>query len=433
MDGIPRGTLLAENVCMNFSRTFISNHTPLLAPALFALVGGVILFGCSSESISSADPPASASPEEEVEKEDEKVPSDPTRWVEGSSLRISRSAHTATLLKDGRVLIVGGERRDRTMNANTEFIDTKDGAVSAGPNTPLTLSNHGASLLPNGDVLVMGGGHSNSIGSPDGSEARAETFIYRVAKNDWEKAAPMSTPRSYFGLARLADGRVLVAGGAGSEHVTQFLPGSGANEELGKALSSVELFDPKTESWSSLPPLSEARFFAQALALPDGRVLVVGGSNEMQESFKTCELLDAKQEKWTPCKGQPATERFFHRLALLGDGRVVMAGGKHANVRFHTSVEVFDPVAETWSELTDLEESGTAIALTSLPSGRVLIAGGYACGIACAPLAFSGTIDGQGNVKRFDLKVARAQHSLTLLPDGRVVAAGGLIAKIAAP
>ena len=86
----------------------------------------------------------------------------------------------------------------------------------------------------------------------------------------------MATPRALAQVVMLADGRVLVAGGATGHGFTD-----------GEALRSTELYDPATDRGSPGSELVEARYGGHALALQDGSVLVLGGANDFNTEGDT--------------------------------------------------------------------------------------------------------------------------------------------------
>lgn len=173
---------------------------------------------------------------------------------------LSRVAHTATLLSNGNVLLVGGfynapidEVKIYNPSANT-LVDT--GTLRT------RRASHSATLLVNGTVLVAGGRDDTSYGGPPGL---ASAEIYNPATGNWSYTGNMQALRSEHSATRLADGSVLVAGGR------DYTP------NVGK-IASAELYDPATGLWVSTGSLNEPRS-GQAVLLNDGKVLFPGGSD----------------------------------------------------------------------------------------------------------------------------------------------------------
>jgi N-acetylneuraminic acid mutarotase len=131
-------------------------------------------------------------------------------WTRAADMAASRYHHTATLLPDGRVLVVGGEQRYaggtvKLLSGATVYDPTTNLWASAG-SLPYQLANQTATLMQNGRVLVVGGGDREP-----GFTARVE--IYNPARNRWTAVAPLPQPRAFATAALLPSGRVLVTGG----------------------------------------------------------------------------------------------------------------------------------------------------------------------------------------------------------------------------
>lgn len=159
--------------------------------------------------------------------------------------------------------------------------------------------------------------------------------------------------------AALPDGRVLIAGGA---------------DDL--ALRSAEIFDPATSSFGLVAGLTRyKRVGATAARLPDGRVLIAGGAGEILRT--DAEIFDPATETFTDASGEMTTGRINGIAAPLPDGRVLIAGGFAEGNALDTA-EVFDPTTETFTLLSAKmwSERSSAVAVP-LPSGTVLIAGGH--------------------------------------------------------
>lgn len=199
------------------------------------------------------------------------------KWTRAGSSNYLFSGSGVTELKNGNVLIAGGEACDEndvcTLDrgmvyhaASRKWTWTKQ--------MPYRSSGPSSTLLKNGSVLIDGGFQQNQdIGYSVRLLKEAE--IYHPATNSWTPTGKMVQARgpvsvSMFGRGQpgqsstlLTDGRVLVAGGASPDSV----------------LRSAELYDPATRRWSLGPKMPRARGDHAATLLPDGDVLLSGGVN----------------------------------------------------------------------------------------------------------------------------------------------------------
>ena len=163
---------------------------------------------------------------------------------------------------------------------------------------------------------------------------------------------------------RLADGRVLVCGG--------YIPG-------GSALESAEIYDPRKGKWSAAGSLREARYGHGLVLLNDGRALAAGGRNNTHgDSLSSVEIFDPKTGAWSEASSMRRARDSF-ALAVLPDGRVLAAGGYQAVSGRGTQIaaaEIFSPLSDAWSEVEPLDEPRVSPAFTTLPDGRIFLAGG---------------------------------------------------------
>lgn len=184
-------------------------------------------------------------------------------FTETGSLLMARVRHTASRLPDGRVLIAGGDASDPEITA--EIYDPISATFSvAGPMIGARM-DHTATVLPNGNVLLVGGR------DPSTGYALNSAEIFDVQVMRFVPAATMPEPRDSHVAALTPDGRVLVAGGEGIYPTRE--------------LRSAILYDPPTDRFLMAPSMSTARFQATAATLTNGQVLVVGGWGSEQRSF----------------------------------------------------------------------------------------------------------------------------------------------------
>lgn len=193
-------------------------------------------------------------------------------------------------------------------------------------------------------------------------------------------------------IVALPDGRVLVVGG---------WEGFGPSD-------SAELWDPASGTFSAAGTLQQPRNHATATLLHDGRVIVVGGYAGPYEyavnAVPTADLWDPENRSFSPT-GSLATARAGHDALLLADGRVVVTGRGPA--------EAWDPATGTFRSLGAVPQASP----TLLADGRILFVGGTSA-VVWDP---GGAIASESGA----LLSARTSHTATLLPDGRVLIIGG--------
>jgi hypothetical protein len=323
------------------------------------------------------------------------------------------SERRATLLADGRVLVVGGSARGDS--AAAEVYDPGSGTWSSTGSLGNARSDHTATLLDDGRVLVAGGLREGS----------AE--LYEPATGKSTPTGSMASPRMSATATRLADGRVLIAGGgAGSDLV---------------ATATAELYDPATGTFTPTGSMTEARLSHGATLLADGRVLVVGGLAEtFGSAVATAELYDPTTGTWDRT-GSPSVTGRTVQTVLLPDGRVLLAGGSTGSEDAKdapealSALELYVPDSGTFVPAASMTAGRVAPSLTLLSDGRVLIAGGMTSeGVALIdrlwrlPVLRSAEIyDPRTDsvVETGSLVTERTGQTAMLLPDGDVLVVGG--------
>jgi hypothetical protein len=266
--------------------------------------------------------------------------------------------------------------------------------------------DHTATLLSDGRVLIAGGQDANVA-------IVASAELYDPKSGTFSATGPMTTARVADTATLLSDGRVLIAGGYnGSSDY------NGSNH-----LSSAELYDPKSGTFSPTGPLTTAREHHTATLLSDGWVLLAGGVDASHKDLASAELYDPKTGTFSPT-GSMATARVGPTATLLSDGRVLIAGGENLSSNQLASAELYDPKTGTFSPTGSMTTSRYNHTATRLADGRVLIAGGYNGSYHQSSAELydpkSGTFSPTGS-----MAVGREYHTATLLSDGRVLVAGG--------
>jgi hypothetical protein len=284
----------------------------------------------------------------------------------------SHAQGAATLLLDGRVLVLGGVDSQGGATATAELYDPRTGMFSLSGSLPAGLGVSAVALLMTGQVLVVGT-------SMSGQTMTASAELYDPGSGTFKPTGAPSAVRMSPTLTLLPDGRALVAGGwDGSSLPESMLP-----------LASAETYDPATGIFSATGQMKSARADHAATLLPDGRVLITGGSNG-SVGLASAELYDPGTGKFSSA-GSMTTDREYHSSTLLTDGRVLIAGGMHdpgpvacagaaciamVGTTYLTSAEIFDPATGKFNRTGSMATPRTSPTATQLWDGRVLLAGG---------------------------------------------------------
>jgi hypothetical protein len=275
-----------------------------------------------------------------------------------------------------------------------------------------------------GLVTAIAVGSANITATLD-SVSGSTTVTTTPPAQGWALAASPLTPRfNGFTVTLLANGTVLMAGGAA-------LSNNGAVES---SLSSAEIYNPVTGTWTATGSMTVARENHTATLLPDGTVLVAGGQTCPSTICDYSSTVQASAEIYNPATGSwSATGSMvtasFNRLAMpLPNGTVLVADGYTDCVMGYCGImlaEIYDPNAGTWSA-TGSSLYADPLVTTALPDGTVLALGGYSSGFYGATVVAEIYNSGSGTWSSAAVP-GNIPSSATLLPDGTVLAAGGYV------
>jgi N-acetylneuraminic acid mutarotase len=321
----------------------------------------------------------------------------------------ARYGQTATLLGNGTVLFAGGNDAGASPVSSAEIYDPVANTWRSAGFMVTPRYEHTATLLPNGKVLVVGGAELATGGSVSSAE------LYDPVHNVWSSAGSMATPRYGQTATLLPNGKVLVAGGLGDTSV-----GSGGY------LSSAELYDPVSNTWSSASSMATTRQHHTATLLPDGTVLVAGGfNNNPSGALSSAELYNPISNTWSSA-GSMATLRDGHTATLLNNGKVLVTGGAVPSAV--PSAELYDPVANTWSSAGSMATARQYFTATLLSNGMVLVTGGYNSQTPQTYLSSAELYDPVSNSwsPAGSMYAARIHQTATLLGNGNVLVVGGV-------
>jgi Galactose oxidase, central domain/Kelch motif len=327
-----------------------------------------------------------------------------SRFSSTGKLAVGRYLHTATLLNDGRVLVVGGVARGGT-TTSAEIFNPGTGLWSSVGNLQVERNAHTATLLGNGTVLVAGG---KDLYSKSTSSAE----IFNPTTLSFTATGSLSYARSYH-TASIVDGKVFMMGGLGPN---------------GELIGSLESF--YGSGFNRVSQLNVPRYAHTATVTPNGDILVTGGgaagadgtaSVELCKPYTGCNIITSMNEG-----------RIYHTATMLANGDVLVAGG----VRFVSpaaslkSSELYDPLflsPASGSLPQKMSRHTGALITMGTDLGKVLLAGGESANSVSTATSQTWLFDPTSNTLTSgpSMVEARFDHTATTLSDGKILIFGG--------
>ncbi len=314
------------------------------------------------------------------------------------SLNVPRSGHQAVLLTDGRVLAVQGYgNRDQLGDPQLHGMgdlphsECYDPATEQWTSLPLmkgttvqgseiwNLNKAGSSLaLANGQALILGGSTFYGDFDPNASIFTGGSFLSISWQNLWWGL--------WFPLVRLQDGRAFYCGG-----YTDMPRPNGNSDPDWPIMNAAMLYEPGSNTATYVGTMTSKRLDHTATVLADGRVLIVGGVSHNERAYgdisrqdqyiptSSCEIFDPANGTFT-ATGNMAFPRAGHAAILLPTGQVLVAGGyfqvdvddRHWYLGL---IERYDPASGTWSVMDTLDYGLSEPKLALMNDGSVFIAG----------------------------------------------------------
>ncbi|MFL6568791.1 MAG: Kelch repeat-containing protein [Chthoniobacterales bacterium] len=270
-----------------------------------------------------------------------------------SQISTAAANPTATVLSTGKVFIAGGYANlgnGIVSSITADLFDPTQMQFSRTSDMSAARSGHTATLLGNDQVFLFGGTSASD------SAKTAEVYDSNIGSF---QVIPHSSggSRQWHTATLLPNGKVILAGGISS--------------------STIEAYDPATQTFAFVGDMNSTRYLHTATLLPNGTVLIAGGYNGMT-ALRTLGIYDPRQGTFTQLAAQMIVPRYGHTATLTPDGqRVVIAGGVNTN-NATNMVEVYEIATRTLSVLAPetMHDFRVAHTATVLSATHILMTGG---------------------------------------------------------
>jgi hypothetical protein len=383
-----------------------ARRRPGLVGFLLAMLVAAVAFGSCAQAAPTDRPSSSASPTATPAEATAQAgtPSPRTSQVTPSgvftaagTMGSGRRDFAATMLSDGRVLVTGGTTPTSSGlgSQSAEIYDPTGGTFTATGSMAIPREHQTATLLPSGQVLLAGGDPAES----------SVAELYDPTSASFAATGAMQHARMYASATLLIDGRVLLAGGFNA----------------GKTLASAELYDPASGSFIATGSMNVAREQHVATLLSDGRVLIAGGDRGLTDPTASSVDVFASAEIYDPATGKfevtgtMNVARSAAAAVALADGRVLIVAGQGDDLEPLDAAETYNPLSGGWSRVGTLKEALEVPLVVKLKGGRVLVMEGWTAELfdseTSSFLPVKGAVEG----------VTGAPATATLLSDGRVL------------
>jgi N-acetylneuraminic acid mutarotase len=275
------------------------------------------------------------------------------------------AAATCAAAKPGSgtwIYALGGSDGNQNV-ATVEAYDTTKKKWTPIPPMP-TERGFLAATSHNNLLYALGGGDNTTLLL----DAHA---VFNPATNAWSQLPPMPTGRMGHAAVTGSDGLIYTIGGA-------------VGAPSFAVVATVEAYNPRSGHWSTKAPMLTPRAALSAVALPNGKIYAIGGCNQAAAPsgpnlLSSVEVFDVATNTWTSSPYSLPVPTKYAAAALGSNGLIYLMGGWDMRADYDASVWSFDPSGTGWRRQAPLLSGGTgALATATGPDGLVYAIGGSA-------------------------------------------------------
>ena len=258
-------------------------------------------------------------------------------WTIGKNMLSVRN-ELATVVLNDKIYAMGGEDigSGGGQKDTVDVYDIEKNEWITGSVKPLPIPlDHTAADVYDGKIYVVGGYLDKKVPTN-------RVFVYDPLNNEWQEVKSLPSPIGGALNAEFIDGMLYVVGGLNASH----LP-----------VNTNYAYNPKTNTWTTKPPMPTARHHLQT-AVVDGKLYAMGGrllgngvqSEDLDASlsnFDRNEMYDPQTNSWTTLQHM-LTKRSGFTASVGSDGNIYVFGGEGSKNDLNT-VEKYNPTTDTWT------------------------------------------------------------------------------------
>jgi len=260
-------------------------------------------------------------------------------WTSKSPMPTGRSDLSGCVV-DGKIYAIGGFSN----GTSVEEYEPATDAWTEKTDMPDARWGH-ATCAVNGKIYVIGGARGWPV-----QELYDSIAVYDPATDTWTMGSPMQTLRWGISCSVVNEKIYVIGGTAASSGI-----------ETAESYSTVEIYDPETDTWLKTPVrgMPTARF-GLASAVINGKIYAIGGGNVYYptEAYTTVEVYDPDSNTWTVKSPMPVSRVALDACSV--DGKIYLPGGGKFSVPY-SELYIYDPGNETGIENNHLKSGNSRL------------------------------------------------------------------------
>ena len=299
------------------------------------------------------------------------------QWTRKADMPTARSCFSTGIV-DGKIFAIGGRLQLETDEfgeiaiSTVEMYDPKTDTWQRKADMPTKRSGVAVSVV-DGKIYAIGGEEIKKVPMYKGwiHEAKGLPTVemYDPVTDTWTQKADMPTPRKT--RTCVVDGKIYAIGGLAV----------GPMVKKQGQLATVEVYDPTTDIWVTASRMNHARYWA-ALSVVNGEIYATGGTGPSASRSKSdpylssVEVFNPKTNQWRE-RTEMFTRKAGHSADLI-NGKIYVIGGsvwEDREYKYHSTIEIYDPGTDRWTEARDMLV-GKSGHTTEIIDGQIYIFGG---------------------------------------------------------